>query len=445
MSPRPSEPGAWGPTIAGGRRLRGLRTTLVVLASVVALGAIALASTGFLLYQQARSNVTRVPLSELSDRDPTAAQHFLIVGSDSRDELSRERRTELGLGHDFGGSRSDAIILVSILPRRAGVSVVNFPRDLYVSDDGRPRKLNETFNEGPNNLVQVLRDNFGIPINHYVEVSVEGFIDVVETIGEVEICLDEPLVDRKANADFDAGCRDMTPPEALSYVRSRVGSDFRRMERQQTFMKAMLGEMTDAEILTDVPRLFRVVEEVARNVATDDGLELAQMRALAEELRVLADGDIPMTFVPGYTRDLDTPGVGTQNFVVAYEPGARALLEDLREGNTLPSRGSPEDRAATSVAIWSGGRADGLQIVHDTLGYAGFDNVYSAGPGDERTDAGTQTVVYELPGRTEAAGWVAATLGAEVEPLPPGVEAPQDTDVVIAVGQDATGGGGASR
>lgn len=432
MSPRGTEPGSWGPIVAGGRRLRWLRMTLVVLGSVVALGAVALASAGFLIYNQAERNISRVTLPELSDRDPTAAQHFLIVGSDSRDELTREERNEFGLGHDVGGSRSDTIIVVSILPNRSGVSVVSFPRDLYVVDDGADLKLTETFNDGPNNLIQVLRDNFGIPINHYVEVSVQGFVEVVRTVGAVEICLEEELRDPKADADFAAGCTSMQPTEALSYVRSRVGSDFRRIERQQTFMRAMIDEMISADMLTDVPRLSQVVRDVAGNVATDPGLGTGDMVSLARELRQLARGDIPMTTVPAYDQRIDGKA-----FVVAYEPGTRPLIEAIREGEPLEPRGTDEQRAETSVAVWSGGRDGAQSIVLNTLDYAGFPNRYPAGVGEESADAGATTIVYEVPGHEQEAGWVAAVLGADVEPLPAGVDPPEDTDVVVGAGDDA--------
>lgn len=437
MSLQLTEPDAWSPTVVGGRRLRWLRTAMLALVSVVALGAVALASTGFLLYRQAEANLTRVPLSELAEREPEEAQHFLIVGSDSRADLTREERNDLTLGHDFSGQRSDTIILVSVLPERAGVNVVSFPRDLYVEDGGQVLKLNQAFNRGPDNLIRVLRENFGIPVNHYLQVSVQGFVEVVRTIGEVEICLDEPLTDAKSGADFEAGCHQMTPQEALAYVRSRVGSDFRRIERQQTFMRSMLGEMTDARLLTDLPRLLAVVEDVADDIATDPGLGLGEMRTLAEELRGLARGDIPMTFVPGYTRDIDT-SIGTQNFVIAYEPGARALIEDIREDNPLVSRGRPEQRAETPLAVWSHGRWPAAEVLVATLGYAGYDDITPAGEGPDEADPGARTVVYEVPGHERAAGWVAATLGADVEPLPADVDAPRDIEVVVSAGDDAT-------
>ncbi|MBW3659695.1 MAG: LCP family protein, partial [Actinobacteria bacterium] len=314
-----------------------------------------------------------------------------------------------------------------------GVSLVSFPRDLRVLDeDGDAHKLTETFLEGPDHVVDVLAANFGIPIHHYAEVSILGFLSVVETLGTVEICLDEPLRDRKSGAAFEAGCHDMGPEESLSYIRSRRGArgDFERIERQQIFLKAMLKEMVSSRTLVDLPKLFAVVERVADNVTTDSGLGPTTMRTLAEELRGLAAGDVPMVVVPGYTRT-----IGGKSYVIAYRPGAEALFAAIRDGEVLAPRGSKEERSETSVAIWTGGRPEGAEIVANTLAYGGFDAA-GAGPGD--VDAGATTRVYVVPGFEDQAGWVGAMLGAPVQSLPVGVEGPEGAQVVVAVGDDAT-------
>ncbi|MBW3620841.1 MAG: LCP family protein [Actinobacteria bacterium] len=416
----------------GGTRFRRLRRAAVALGTLGAVGAVAVGGTGLALYRTADAGLTRIPVSALEGKDGGQALNVLVVGSDSRDGLTREEELALKLG-SFEGQRSDTVILASITPDQQGVSLVSFPRDLLVlDDDGDPHKLTETFFEGPDHVVDIVASNFGIPVHHYAEISILGFLGVVETLGAVEICLDESLRDRKSGADFEAGCHAMDPEEALSYVRSRQGArgDFERIERQQVFLKAMLSEMVSSRTLTDVPKLFRVVERVADNVTTDDGLDPATMRTLAEELRGLASGDVPMVVVPGYTRT-----IGGKSYVVAYRPGAEALFASIRDGEVLAPRGSKEERLETSVAIWTGGRADGTDVVASTLNYSGF-SAASAGPGE--VDAGATTRVYVVPGFEDQAGWVGATLGAPVQSLPVGIEPPEGAQVVVAVGDDAT-------
>jgi LCP family protein required for cell wall assembly len=428
-----AEPDPWGPRVRGGRRWRLLRRLVTVLGILSVVGVTAVATTGFLLLRQAEASLTRVPVDQLEVATaPTDARHFLVVGSDGRDGLDDEARSQLRLG-SFDGQRSDTVIYVAISADRSTVSLVSLPRDLLVMDDGRQRKLTDTFTGGPDHLIRVLRENFGLPVNHYAQISLGGFVEVVRTLGGVNLCLDAPLRDWRSGADFDAGCHDMSAEEALSYVRSRQGAraDFERIDRQQQFLRAMLSEMVDARILADVPRLFRLVEDVASNVTTDEGLGVNQIRGLADEMRqVLRDG-VPMTTFPGYPRRID--GL---DYVIAYGPGARAMLEDLRAGRPVADRGTRDERTDTAVAVLSGGRAEEMEIVTSTLMFAGFQAGW-AGTGSA-LDAGETTTVYRLPGYEQEAEWVAAALGAPIRPLPSSTPAPEGANVVVAVGEDAT-------
>ncbi len=429
------DPGPWGPVRHGGHRWRLLRRAAKLAGILSLVGVVALVSTGFELYRQLESSLTRVPLEELDRATTTTdARHFLVVGSDSRGDLDAESRSSMSLG-EFEGQRSDTIIYVALSADRSAISLVSLPRDLLVMDDGRQRKLTDTFAGGADDLIRVIQSNFGLPINHYAKVSLGGFVEAVRTLGGVDICLDEPLKDWRAGADFEAGCHRMDAEEALSYVRSRQGprADFERIDRQQTFLRATLEELTQRRVLANVPQLFQLVEDVSTNVVTDDGLGLGQMRSLADEARRIVDDGVPMTTVPAYTRRID--GI---DYVIAYRPGAEALFEDLRRGRPLESRGTGDERRDTRVAVWSGGRPAATKIVGDTLLYAAFDATPS-GQGPSGTDAGTTTTVYRVPGQTEAADWVAATLGAPVRALPDGVGAPDGAQVVVAVGDDAEG------
>lgn len=429
------EPGPWGPLRSGGHRWRRLRRALKLLGVVGIVGTVAMVSTGFELYRQLERGLTRVPLEQLDEVVASDARHFLVVGSDSRGDLDERARSELALGA-FEGQRSDTIIYVSLSRDRGAVSLVSFPRDLLVVDDGRQRKLTDVFAGGAEDLIRVIQQNFGLPVNHYAKVSLGGFVEVVRTLGGVEICLDEPLRDRKAGADFEAGCHRMSAEQALAYVRSRQGAraDFERIDRQQTFLRATLRELTERRVLTNVPRLFELVEDVSSNVVTDDRLGIAQMRGLADEARELVRDGVPMTTVPGYTRRLD--GI---DYVIAYRPGAEALFDDLRAGRELRDHGTRAERAQTHVAVWSGGRSAQTGIVGDTLLFAAFDAVPS-GVGPAAVDAGATTTVYRVEGHQQQAEWVATTLGAPVRELPAGVDAPRGADVIVAVGDDAEGG-----
>lgn len=417
--------GAWGPTAVGRGRRRLHRPLLWSAAGLVAAAAV----VATLLYQVADTNLERVALPGLAEpsRGPL---NVLVVGSDARGGLSPEEARLYTLG-ESDGERGDTVMLISLGANRRTAGVVSFPRDLLVRDGDRRRKLTETFADGPDRVVKVLQATTGVPIHHYVEVSIPGFIGVVEAVGGVDICLEKALHDPKSGADFQAGCHHFDPRAALAYVRSRATErgDFDRMERQQTLMRALLKRLTALRTLVDVPRLFDVVERVARNVTTDSELGPRGMTVLAVQLRRLAAGSVPMITVPAYPTELDG-----RSYVVPYEPGARRLFDALAAGRPIADHGGREQRQTTSVALWTASRSRGQDRVQRTLFWSGF-SVAAVGRGP--LDVGRRTTVYAVPGHEQAAGWVEATLGAPVKPLPANVSPPSGVHVVVAVGEDA--------
>ncbi len=428
------EAGAWGPVARGGlgprwpRRLMAL-SAVVSVAMVTAYGSIAT-----LAVQTVRDNIELVQVGGLEFAQDGQPLHVLVVGSDARDKLTEQERRELSLGA-FEGARSDTVILLSVSADRQNVSLISMPRDLVVADtDGGIAKLTETFSDGRDELVRAVSEDLGFPVNHYVEVSITGFMQTVEVVGSVQLCLDEPLYDRKAGAAFEAGCQEMNPKEALAYVRSRQGGlgDFERIQRQQAFLRALLGRVIDTQLLLDPGRMLEVAQEVSKNVKTDDTLTINRMVGLAQDLQGAMDGDVEMVTVPGYTQALDDAGQ-TKSFIIPYGPGLQALLDDLAAGREPASRGDAEGRREVALELWTGGRS-GAGVVESTLQWGGFRPRVS---GSGSVDAGATTTVYAAPGFEEQAGWVAAHLGAAVGQLPIGVTLSESTQVVVAVGDDA--------
>ncbi len=426
------ELGPWGPVVEKGRSRRAFRRLAALLGVGGLLTIAAVGTTTQLLVQQVETNLSRVPVPELEEPvERSEARYFLLVGSDARDGLDADDRRDLTLG-SFDGQRSDVVMYLAISADREQVSLVSLPRDLLVELDGRSQKLTDTFAGGPDQLIRVLRDNFQLPVNHYAAVTLGGFVDVVRTLGSVEICLEEPLRDRKAGADFEAGCHDMDAAEALAFVRSRQGAraDLERIDRQQTFLRAVLRDLTATRTLANARQVYRLTEDVASELTTDDRLQTAQMLGLADEMRTVISAGMPMTAVPAYPRRID--GL---DYMVAYGPGARALFDDLRAGRQIADRGTRDERDETVVGIASVGQGAG--ILDSTLRFAGFQTRIGArvGPTEE---LGAVTTVFVVPGEEERAGWVAATLGAPTLPLPEDVTVPDGVHVLVASGDDAT-------
>ncbi len=362
------------------------------------------------------------------------AMNVLVVGTDSRDDFTPAERRQLSLGDFDDLHQADTILLVQLRPDDESATVVSIPRDLRVTDpDGRSGRINGALARGgPDLLVRIVESISEVGIDHYVEVPISGFLETVDAVGTIEICLDEPLSDRRAGADFAAGCHDVGPTESLAFVRSRAGArgDFRRIDRQQQFLRALFDEVASARTFADPRRLVRVVDRVSDNLVTDDALGLREMRQLATELRSMLDGELRAITLPAYADERD--GV---SYVSAYEPGVRELFRHLREGRAPPARGEPEEREEVSVGLWHTGEYGAADRVESTLFFAGY-SPWTIGPGALETPRRTSVIAIE--GTDEQAEWIAGAIGGEIRPLPTTVDPPEGVDVLVVVGHDAS-------
>jgi LCP family protein required for cell wall assembly len=164
--------------------------------------------------------------------DSQPGQTYLLVGSDSREGLSRAERQKLGTGQ-AEGRRTDTIML---LHTGSGPSLLlSIPRDSIVDIPGHGRtKINAAYAlGGPKLLVQTLEDETGVRIDNYVEIGFGGFVNVVDAVGGVEICPKQAMKDKLANLDIDKGCQEADGPTALGYARSRHTSALGDIDRAQ--------------------------------------------------------------------------------------------------------------------------------------------------------------------------------------------------------------------
>ncbi len=160
---------------------------------------------------------------------------YLLVGSDSREDLSEAQRAELTTG-DAAGGRTDTILL---LHTGSGPTLLmSIPRDSLVDIPGNGRtKINAAYAfGGPQLLVQTIEQNTGIRIDDYVEVGFGGLVDVVDALGGVEICPEEALQDKDSGLDVEAGCQNADGPTALAFARNRKSfatGDIQRVQNQR--------------------------------------------------------------------------------------------------------------------------------------------------------------------------------------------------------------------
>lgn len=166
---------------------------------------------------------------------------YLLVGSDSRDDLSEEERKELGTGGPVG-QRTDTIML---LHTGSGPNLLmSIPRDSIVDVPGHgTTKINAAFAlGGPQLLVQTIEQNTGIRVDDYVQIGFGGFVGMVDAVGGVEICPTQAMKDPKAKLDIAKGCQEADGKTALGYARSRYTSnlgDINRAKNQREVVSAI--------------------------------------------------------------------------------------------------------------------------------------------------------------------------------------------------------------
>jgi LCP family protein required for cell wall assembly len=172
-----------------------------------------------------------------------AGTTYLLVGSDSREGLSKEERKELNTGN-AGGGRTDTIML---LHTGSGPNtLLSIPRDLEVEiPEHGTSKVNAAYAlGGAKLLVQTIEGLTGIRVDQYVEIGMGGVVGIVDSVGGIEICPQKGMVDKDAGLNIKKGCQDVDGQVALAYSRSRHAQQLGDLDRvrHQREVVAAIGD-----------------------------------------------------------------------------------------------------------------------------------------------------------------------------------------------------------
>lgn len=320
---------------------------LVAIVAAIALAAVA--ATGG-AYLKLTNNVKHIDVTtdDLSatrpPKAPTSAVNVLIVGSDERDGKNAK------YGHRISGQRTDTIMLAHISPKRDNAMVVSFPRDSLVQLPAcrakgnlagqRPHlgMINESYASGGIACTwKTIETLTGIRIDHFVTVDFTGFKDMVNAIGGVEVCVPEPIHDKKALLNLPAGRQTLKGEQALGYVRARYslgdGSDIGRIQRQQMFIASMVKKVMSGQTLTDPARLFGFLDAATKSVTTDPKLTVSVMKDLADSAQGLTAGQIRFITVP-WRYSISNPGR-----VEWVQPQAKRLFQIVAADKNIAGSG----------------------------------------------------------------------------------------------------------
>ncbi|MGV9860472.1 LCP family protein [Gordonia sp. NPDC003425] len=332
---RPAEPPAPAPRrrarLPRLRRPRRLGRIILILLLVIVLGTV-----GLLFYYDSQLNRVDALPSYAGRPADTPGTTWLIVGSDSRSDLSAEQKRDLSTG-DSDGSRTDTIMLV-YKPPSGKAALISIPRDLYVPIPGQGQhKINAAYNfGGPQLLTRTVEQLSGIRIDHFAEIGFGGFDTLVDSVGGVTICLDQPLNDPKAGLNLPKGCQKLNGRQALGLVRTRAfpNADLERVVNQRKFLAALMAKATSPSVLLNPFRLFPFVSGAADSLTVDESTHIWNLAFLAWWLR----SDPITTTTPNggsaSTDDGDSLLVDddTERFFASIRSGQR-IPEDLISNN----------------------------------------------------------------------------------------------------------------
>lgn len=225
---------------------------------------------------------------------------WLLVGSDSRQNLTAEQQAELATGGDIGNGRTDTIMLVHVpgLGSSAPTTMVSLPRDSYLDIPGHGSdKINAAFAIGGAPLLaQTVEQATGIRLDHYAEVGFDGFAALVDAVGGVTMCPTEPISDPLAGIDLPAGCQKLDGRNALGFVRTRATprADLDRMIHQRELMSALLHRAVSPSVLLNPLRWYPMAHAVTGSLSVDQGDHIWNLARLGWALH----GSITTTTVP---------------------------------------------------------------------------------------------------------------------------------------------------
>lgn len=282
------------------------------------------------------SSLHRVPaLVDYPQRPaPASGTTWLLVGSDSRAGLTPEQQADLATGGDVGNGRTDTILLVHLPGIGSGTptTMVSIPRDSYVPIPGYGEdKINAAFALGGAPLLaQTVERATGIRLDHYAEVGFDGFAALVDAVGGVTMCPEQPMRDPLAGIDLPAGCQKLDGRNALGYVRSRATprADLDRMINQRQFMSALLRRIVSPAVLPNPLRWYPMAHATIGALTLNQGDHVWDLARLMWALR----GNITTITVPigGFT------GSDSGSVVLWNSAAARRLFAALASDSPLP-------------------------------------------------------------------------------------------------------------
>ncbi|WP_430790336.1 LCP family protein [Virgibacillus flavescens] len=205
--------------------------------------------------------------SDLRDQAVDPAEDnvsVLIVGVDQSDVRNNE-----------GSARSDTLMLATLNIEEKSVKLVSIPRDslVYIPEVGYETKINHAHAYGGiDATIETVENLLEIPVDYYVKVNFEAFIDVVNAVDGIEVEVPYELYEQNSKDKEDAihlmpGEQQLNGEEALALARTRhYDNDIERGKRQQEIIKSVIQKATS---MNSVLKYDNIIDAVGENMTTN--------------------------------------------------------------------------------------------------------------------------------------------------------------------------------
>ena len=327
------------------------------------------------------------------------------------------RTNILIMGMTLDGNRTDSLILASYYYKENKLVTLNIPRDLYMDDGLEKDKIVSLYAYAKNRKPgdpsyppQVVSDfiskEYGIPIQYWVVANMDGFKQVIDRLGGIDVTVERSFTDHLYPTDdysgymrpapnFTAGLQHMDGTEALIFARSRhstdplEGTDFARSHRQSLVIDAVLEKIKSRGLLANVWDLQNYYDIFKQDISTN--MHVSEMASLARIVKQLdpsteylkAEWSNTIGFLCdsqtsggayillyGSVNDCGTPAGGQQTSPARDE--AISFVQNLLQAT------DKQTVLSSKVAIISDDENDAVRE-YDALGQLGFDNVSYTG------------------------------------------------------------------
>lgn len=319
----------------------------------ISIAILSISAVSALAFTTVTASIEKIDVFAGLDNRPnkkSSAVNYLIVGSDTREGLTRAEQKALRVGSikTAAGKRSDTMLLVHISKSRDKAVLVSIPRDSYalipehLNSQGKMipasySKLNSSFNwGGASLLIRTIEQMTDLKIDHYVEINFVGFARMVDSLGGIEVCTKKDINDSKSHLVLPAGVHTLNGIDALKYVRTREFDglgDIGRMQRQQAFISSVVKKATSMGVLLNPITMTSFINSALSAVTTDEGLSSSDMIVLAKQLKSLSASNVRTLTVPLSDLYYNANGVTAS---VLWDPVlAPELWERLREDRAV--------------------------------------------------------------------------------------------------------------